>query len=157
MLYGHPISWRNASKSLDLEFGAANLELRSIVPGVARRADSTSKDINFSLIDQTLFSQDGVTQKCKNCTGTSKFAISSGAVKLVDDVGNLFKSFGKDGLELENFVEAGDIDITVTNMGARLEFETDILLSKSFAFHLAGGPVSLTGFSVSRFLRATND
>ena len=149
MLVAVPISWGNASRTLELEFGTTkDAQYVRADDAISRRADSTSKEIGFSFIDKTIFSQDGITQKCKDCSGQATFSIASGAVKLVNEFDELFKDLGADGLNLETFADSADVDIVVTNMGAKFEFETDILLSKDFTFHLAGGPVSLTGFSV---------
>lgn len=73
--------------------------------------------------------------------------MESGEVELFDGIGDLFD--GIDGnFDLSDIAKGVNVDISVSNMAARFQFETDIKIFKTFSIPLLGAPVSLIGFQV---------
>ena len=78
--------------------------------------------------------------------------MEAGDIELFDGIGDLFD--GIDGnFELSDIAKGANVDITVSNMAARFQFETDIKIFKTFAIPLLGAPVSLIGFQVSKLVQ----
>ena len=96
-----------------------------------------------------MYRREGITEKCKDCSGQATFTMTSGVVKLLDGFDNFFHNPFKSGLSLSDFADAANVEISVTNMGGRFEFETEIEEAKSFSVPLLGAPVSLIGLEVS--------
>ena len=75
--------------------------------------------------------------------------MTAGVVKLLSGFENFLHNPFKSGVSLSDFADAANVDISVKNMGAKFEFETEIEEAKSFSVPLLGAPVSLIGLEVS--------
>lgn len=116
-------------------------------PFSERAASSISKDISFSFDEQNIFSKDQITEKCEKCDGTATFTMTSGAVKLLNGFKSIISSFGSN-LSLSDFADIATVNISVSNLAATFEFETEVDAEAEFSVPLLGSPIALDGLEV---------
>ena len=163
MLYAKGVSWDKASHTLDMSFGnresheGLDFDIYRPSKDLIVKRESTTHDLSFSLVNQTIFTISGTTgnsgiqfvQKCASCVGTGTLAISSGNISLKTGLEGILGSLtGSSNMATKDLAAAADIDIVFNGFQAQFEFETSIQLTETFTFHLFETPVGFPGFSI---------
>jgi len=83
MFSSSQLTWGEAASSMEIGYGSRNVS----APASASRKRDVTKDLSFDISGQKLLTKvPGLTEICKNCTGTGKAILKKGKFKVLDAV-----------------------------------------------------------------------